>query len=68
MENKTFRKAIEIECSSNEEKEKLGEKIHDQLVGNEEYINNNIILDMTEDCKIHIIVFNECQNEPDIYI
>ena len=68
MANKTFKKAIEIECSSNEEKMKVGELIHNQLVGNEDYINNNIVLNIDEDCKVILVMFNECKNEPKILI
>ena len=68
MADKTFKKAIEIECSSNEEKMRVGESIHNQLVGNEDYINNNIILNIDEDCKVILVIFNECINEPEILI
>ena len=68
MDNKAFKKAIEIECSSNEDKMMVGEAIHNQLVGNEDYINNNIILNIDEDCKVILVIFNECKNEPKILI
>ena len=68
MNNKTFKKKIEIECSSNEEKKKVGELIHNQLAGNKDYIDSNILLNIDEDCKVVLIIFNECKNEPTILI
>lgn len=68
MDNKLFKKYIEIECSSNEEKVKIGELIHNQLKGNEDYINNNIILNIDEDSKVILVIFNECKEEPKILI
>lgn len=68
MSNKTFKKAIEIECSSNEEKMEVGKLIHNQLKGNQDYIDNNIILNIDEDCKVIVIIFNECKEEPTILI
>ena len=68
MANKTFKKTIEIECASNEEKMRVGESIHNQLVGNPDYINSNILLNVDEDCKVILVIFNECQNEPEILI
>ena len=65
---KHLKKAIEIECASNEEKMKIGKSIHDQLKGNEDYINNNIILNIDEDSKVILVIFNECKNEPKINI
>ena len=68
MDKKQFKKAIEIECSSNEEKMKVGELIHNQLKGNQDYIDNNIILNVDEDCKVIVIIFEECKEEPKILI
>lgn len=65
---KTFKKAIEIECSSNEEKMEVSRKIHNQLVGNKDYIDSNIVLNHDEDCKVMVIIFNECKEEPEIII
>lgn len=65
---KSFKKAIEIECSSNDEKMKVSRLIHDQLVGNQDYIDNNIVLNHDEDCKVMVVVFNECKEEPEIII
>ena len=68
MNNKTFKKAIEIECSSNEEKMKVGQCIHCQLSGNKDYIDSNILLNIDEDCIVRLIIFNECKNAPRILI
>lgn len=65
---KTFKKAITIECSSNEEKMEVSRKIHNQLVGNKDYIDSNIVLNHDEDYKVMVIIFNECKEEPEIII
>lgn len=63
---KQWKKAIEIRCSSNDQKMRIRESIHNQLVGNEDYIDNNIILNLDEDCKVLVVIFNECKEEPTI--
>lgn len=64
-----FKRAIEIETQSKEECMRIGTLIHNQLVGNEDYINNNIILNCTEDDNfVRIIIFDECKNVPEIKI
>lgn len=65
---KTFKKAIEIECSSNEEKMEVSRKIHNQLVGNKDYTNSNIVINHDEDCIVLVVIFNECKEEPEIII
>lgn len=59
--NKGIKKIIEIECSSNEEKIKVGELINNQLVSNKDYIDNSIILNIDGDCKVRLTIFNECK-------
>lgn len=65
---KTFKKAIAIECSSNEEKMAISRKIHCQLVGNKDYIDSNIVLNHDEDCMVMVFIFNECEEMPEIII
>ena len=61
---KTDRYFIEIKCGSNEEKMALGTSIHEQLVGNPNYVENNIILNVDEDKKILIWVDDSCTDLP----
>lgn len=50
------------------------EKIHNQLVGNPDYINSNIILNDSSTRndgtvnEIHVYIFEECKNIPEIRI
>lgn len=68
MSNDSIEKEIEIRCRSNKEKMRVSKLIHDQLVGNEDYIHNNIILNHEEDCKVLLVIFKECEEEPTITI
>ena len=50
------------------------EKIHEQLVGNQDYINSNIVLnDSSTRCdgtnnEVRVYIFDECKNRPVINI
>lgn len=61
---KTDRYFLEINCGSNEEKMALGTSIHEQLVGNPNYIENRIVLNVDEDRKILIWVGDDCTELP----
>lgn len=41
-------------------KEELGAELHDTLVGNQDYINNNIILNIDDPTAVCITIFPEC--------
>ena len=73
MDN-SIKKKIIIKTNSKEEEIKTLSEIHNQLVGNIDYIDNNIILndsstrnDNTEN-EIHLIIFNDCKTNPIINI
>lgn len=53
-------------CES--EKKQLAEKIHKQLVGNQDYIESSILLNCDFPETIMIWIFNECENIPEITI
>lgn len=69
-----LKKEIRIKCISSEACEKTMRSIHEQLVGNEDYINSNIILNDSETRRdetvneIHLLFFEECENVPSIVI
>ena len=46
----------------------LGRKIHNQLVGNEDYIESDILLNVDEDDIVDLYVFEGCKNVPEITI
>lgn len=60
----------EITIKVNDEKEQLriGNSIHEQLVGNKDYIDSNIILNIDEENIIKIYIFNECESVPNIVL
>lgn len=68
MFNQEVKMYIQIEVPTDEEKMKIGEKIHEQLRGNQDYIDNNIILNVDEMGAVRLWVFNECENIPQITI
>lgn len=60
---------IRIEAQTEEEKFDIGNKIHDQLVGNKDYIDSNIVLNIDiEPCTVLIWICDECENVPQIVI
>lgn len=59
---------ISIKTINNEEKMRIGNSIHDQLVGNSDYIDSNIILNIDDENEVNLYVFKECENVPKIII
>lgn len=67
MNNKT-KYELTIKTLNNEEKLKVGESIHEQLVGNQDYIDCNIILNIDTDNTVKLWIFEECKNIPSIQL
>ena len=67
MEN-DFKMHIIIITNDNKEKMRIANLIHNQLVGNKDYIDCNIILNDYYENEINLYVFNECENVPNIVI
>ena len=72
--NSEIRKLITIKTADDKTEAEVLNKIHTQLVGNEDYINNNIILndsstrqDGTEN-EVRVYIFKESKTEPQITI
>lgn len=59
---------ISIKTINNEEKMRIGNSIHDQLVGNSDYIDSNIILNIDDENEVNLYIFKECENVPKITI
>lgn len=55
---------VTIKCASNEEKMALGSSIHEQLVGNHDYIENNIILNVDYDNEVQLWIDDSCKEIP----
>lgn len=54
---------VKITVDTKEMKEKIGTKIHDQLVGNQDYIDSRIILNIDEDKDILLYIDDECTDK-----
>ena len=63
-----FKMHIIIITNDNKEKVRIANLIHNQLVGNKDYIDCNIILNDYYENEINLYVFNECENVPNIVI
>ena len=59
---------IQIEVQSEDEKKEIGNKIHKQLMGNQDYIDSNILLNIDEPYTIRLWIFKECKSVPSITI
>ena len=61
-----------IRVPNSEEKLRIGNKIHNQLVGNQDYIGDRIILSMSQDTEpndtVVLTVFNDSETDPEIKI
>lgn len=69
MENdKSLKQKITIEVRDEKEQLRIGNFIHEQLRGNEDYINNNIILNIDVENTIRLYIFEECKEVPVISI
>lgn len=47
-----------LTCTNDDVKMQVGEAIHKQLAGNEDYVNNHIILNVDEPCKVKMWVLD----------
>ena len=63
-----IKRCITIDVNSEQEKMEIGKKIHEQLVNNQDYIDSNIILNIDYPLAVHLWIFNECENIPEIHI
>lgn len=59
---------IVIKTENEEEKMRIGNSIHEQLVGNKDYRKSNIVLNIDEVNEINLYVFKECKYIPVIAI
>ena len=59
---------ITIKCADAEEKMRIGMLIHDQLKGNQDYIDCNIILNVDAQNTVKLYIFKECKEIPQILI
>lgn len=53
------RVALEITTKDNDERYRIGDQIHEQLKGNKDYMDCAIILNIEEDRKVRLFVFED---------
>ena len=69
-----IRKTIIVKTRSKNEEYAMAEKIHNQLIGNNDYIDSRIVLNMSGDRKdgteneVHLYIFENSQTDPVIII
>lgn len=64
--NEKVKYHIAIETSTNDEKMEIGQSIHNQLVGNQDYIHDRIILNIDGYERVELLIFEDCENVPKI--
>ena len=57
-----------IDTDTNEEKMRIGEEIHKQLKGNQDYIDCKIILSIDQPCRVILDIFDDATRIPTISI
>ena len=69
-----IRKIIIVKTNSHEEEWEVCKKIHEQLVGNQDYIDCGIVLNMSSDRgdgtenEVHLYIFDDAKSNPEIKI
>ena len=66
--NSNLKMKVTIETTDEKEQMKIGNFIHDQLRGNQDYIDSNIVLNIETKNIIKLYVFKECKDIPTISI
>lgn len=69
-----IKRMIIIKTQSREEEFRIAEKIHNQLVGNPDYIEDRICLNMSKDRdddtenEVHLLIFTDAESDLEIKI
>lgn len=66
--DKQLKRHVIIRCIDDDDQMRIANSIHHQLVGNKDYKDSNIILNIDERNEINLYIFKECENDPDIVI
>ncbi len=67
MGTENILKYVQIEFQDDKDLERIAMGIHMQLVGNEDYINNKIVINIDTDA-VRLYFFEGCSEIPDIVI
>ena len=54
---------IPIKTRNNQERNRIGEKIHNVLKGNPDYVNNAIVLNIDRDKRVRLWVYDESETQ-----
>lgn len=65
---KDLKMHIKITVTDDKEQLSIANAIHEQLRGEPDYVNNNIVLNIDTDGEINLYVFKECMHVPTITI
>lgn len=74
IHSETIRKQIIVKTKNKEEEMRIAEKIHYQLVGNQDYIDCGIVLNISDDRndgtknEVHLYIFDDSKTDPEIKI
>ena len=69
-----LRKFIIVKTNSHEEEYEVAEKIRNQLAGNQDYVDCDIVLNMSSDRRdeteneVHLYIFDDAKSNPEITI
>ena len=66
--DKNLKMHVTIRTTDEKEQERVGNSIHHQLMGNKDYIDSNIVLNIDVDNEVNLFIYKECENIPDIVI
>lgn len=66
--NDKLKMKITIETEDEKDQMTISNHLHEQLRGNQDYIDNNIILSIDVKNTVKLYIFKECENVPDLQI
>ncbi len=66
--DKQLKMHVTIRTVDDKEQMRVSNSIHHQLMGNKDYVDNNIILNIDMDNEVNVYIFKECENVPAIII
>lgn len=63
---------VRIFVPTDEERNRIGSKIHEQLIGNQDYIDNKIVLNIdlkgAEGYEVNLYIFKDSKTLPDLIL
>ena len=62
------KKHIKIKVNDDKEQLAIANSIHEQLVGNPDYIDSRIVLNIDVDGEVNLYIFDDCKEDPTIVI